>query len=253
MDTTQTTWTTWRARTALQENEIHLWRIPLDQPAHVSNHLKTTLSLDEMQRANRFYTQQLRDQWTIARGSLRRLLSLYLEVKPEDIRFSTNEYGKPAIERPAHGQRLQFNLSHSADIALYAFMYDRSIGVDVEQMRVDVDYEAVAQYHFSPVENQILCTIPQKKRLQAFYHCWTRKEAYIKARGAGLAISLDQFDVSFQPERPAALLASREDPYEVARWSFRDIQAGARYAGALVVEGRIEGLKCWQEAGHYWS
>ncbi len=252
MNSTHTIWTNWRARTALQENEIHLWRVPLDQPPHVSNHLKTTLSLDEVQRANRFYTQKLHDQWTIARGSLRKLLSLYLEEKPDDIRFSTNEYGKPAIEYPARGRRLQFNLSHSADVALYAFIYDRSIGVDVEQMRVDVDYEAVAHHHFSPVENQILYNIPKEKRLQAFYHCWTRKEAYIKARGAGLAISLDQFDVSCQPEVPAALLASREDPYEVTRWSFHDIQAGGRYAGALVVEGRIEALMCWQEAGHHW-
>ncbi|HEV7237210.1 MAG TPA: 4'-phosphopantetheinyl transferase superfamily protein, partial [Ktedonobacteraceae bacterium] len=142
---------------------------------------------------------------------------------------------------------LSFNISHAHDLALYAFTYVRQVGVDVEYIRLNDDYEHLAQHYFSPYERTVLQTLPMEEKQQAFFQCWTRKEAYIKAKGLGLSLPLDLFDVSLRPNEPAALLQSRENPREAARWSLRELAPGAGYVGALAVEGKKDWqLHCWQ-------
>jgi len=177
---------------------------------------------------------------------LRTLLGEYLGIAPTKLQFSTNAYGKPSIISPEFGTRLHFNLAHSGTLALYAFSYDRHVGVDVEYMRSGIDYEAIARSHFSPYENEQLQALPSTMQEEAFFACWSRKEAYIKARGKGLSLPLDQFDVSLNPGEPAMLLASREDTEAITQWLLHALSPGPRYTGALVVEGSGWHLSCWQ-------
>jgi 4'-phosphopantetheinyl transferase len=136
---------------------------------------------------------------------------------------------------------LHFNLSHSGKIALYAFAYERKVGVDVEYVRGSLDNEELAAHYFSTYECSVLHSLPASLREEAFYTCWTRKEAYIKALGIGLSQPLDEFDVSLTPSEPAALLADRSDPEAPECWSLQTLAPEDRYVGALVVEG-----SCWQ-------
>lgn len=239
-------WNVPQGKAELLENEVHVWRASLETASDSRAALQRCLSPDEVQRANTFYFEKDRQHWIVAHGILRTLLGIYLHVDPTEIQFATNEYGKPSIVSPASGIDLYFNLAHSGDLALYAFSIGREVGVDVEYMRTGIDYEELAHHYFSPYENEQLQTLPISVREEAFFSCWSRKEAYIKARGKGLSLPLDQFDVSLIPGKPALLLASREDAEATAHWMLHALYPGPRYAGALVVEGFDWGLSCWQ-------
>ena len=180
-----------------------------------------------------------------ARGLLRTLLGRYLDMQPAQLQFAYNENGKPSLSTSLQGKFLNFNLSHSHNLALFAFSYVGSVGVDIEYMRADVAVEQVARVSFSPREQALLLALPFEERRHAFYSCWTRKEAYIKGRGTGLSLEPNLFDVAFLPGEPAALLASREDPREPARWTLQALEPGAGYAGALAVEGHGWSLCCY--------
>jgi 4'-phosphopantetheinyl transferase len=233
----------------LAENEVHIWRTSLNVPLASVESLQEVLVDEEIARARRFYFAKDRQHWIVARATLRTLLGHYLNVAPRKLCFACNEYGKPALLSPVAGQRLHFNLSHSGDLALYAFAYDREVGVDVEQMRANVDYVELATHFFSAYECVALRALPVECQEEAFFLCWSRKEAYIKARGKGLSLPLDQFDVSLAPNEPARLLGSREEPGASERWSLSALFPGAGYAGALVVEGADWQLSCWQWQG----
>ena len=236
-------------KVTLPENEVHVWRASLEAPSSLIYSLQRILSEEEVRRAKQFHFEKDRLRWIVAHGILRRLLGQYLDTDPHEVCFMTNAYGKPFIAGPSHGTRLHFNLSHSGDLALYAFTYDRHLGVDVEYMHANIDYEELAQHHFSTYECAALQLLPATVRQEAFFLCWSRKEAYIKARGEGLSIPLGQFDVSLTPGEPATLLGSREDPQATARWSLHALTPGPHYAGALVVEGTNWQLSRWQWLG----
>lgn len=224
----------------LAQDKVHVWRASLEQPEETLRQLRRLLSPDERSRAERFYFERDRRRFVVARGRLRQLIGRYLDLAPEAICFSYNAYGKPALARQAHpdAAALCFNLSHSHELALYAFTCGREVGIDVEYMRRDIEYEELARHSFSAQEQAVLHALPLDLKSEGFYNCWTRKEAYIKARGAGLAIPLDLFDVTLRPGEPAVLLASREDTREPQRWQFTALAPGPDYAGALAVEGR---------------
>jgi 4'-phosphopantetheinyl transferase len=234
------------AHVLLDLNEVHVWKASLEVPLNVVNHLKGVLSPDECDRAKQFYFEKDRRHWIVAHGILRLLLGHYLDVEANELHFVTNDHGKPGLVQPPHKARLHFNLSHSGEIALYAFAYDRQVGIDVEYMRGLLDYEEVATHYFSSYECAVLRALPVSYREDAFFTCWTRKEAYIKARGIGLSQPLDEFDVSLTPSEPAALLADRSDPEAPGRWSLCTLALEDRYAGALAVEGSGWQLSCWE-------
>ncbi len=137
-------------------------------------------------------------------------------------------------------------MSHSHGVALYAVTRDREVGIDLEFIRRDLEVEQIAERFFSRRETATLRALPTALREYAFFLCWTRKEAYIKARGEGLSLPLDQFDVSLIPGEPAALLSTQPDSDEALRWSLQELTLASGYVAALAVEGRGWSLSCWQ-------
>lgn len=230
----------------LSSDEAHVWRASLDQPTSRLQSLQHTLAADELSRATRFRFQKDRHHFIIARGLLRAILSRYLDVEPSQLRFYYSDYGQSSLT-PTPGQdTLRFSLSHSDGLALYAVTRGREIGVDLERVRPVAEAEQIAERFFSAQENAVFRTLPASLKYEAFFTCWTCKEAYIKARGKGLSLPLDQFDVSLVPGEPAMLLSTRGDPQEASRWSLRDLMPGPGYMAALAVEGHGWRLTCWQ-------
>ena len=229
----------------LQENNVHVWRVSLQpSPGEIARRARL-LSADERERAARFVFQRHRRRYIAARGALRLLLSHYLALPPASLFFSYSYYAKPYLADGCGDGRLQFNVSHSHELALLAFTYDRRLGVDVERRREVSDAEALARHYFSTKEIEALAATPAEQRSLAFLQGWTRKEAYIKAIGEGLSRPLDSFDVALGPGRPAALLAVRSDPTEAARWRLVALAPHPQYVAALAVEGQEWQLSRW--------
>lgn len=217
---------------ALGADEVHLWQAKLDD--HEAGSLRLLLAEDEISRADRFHFAKDRNHYTVARGLLRKLLAVYIGIGPAELRFTYAEKGKPSLTESQRGL-INFNLAHSHGMALYAFSRGREIGVDLEFLREDFAGEDIAERFFSPREIETLRAVPAALRKEAFFNCWTRKEAYIKARGEGLSMPLDEFDVSLAPGEPAALLGNQKDPTEVSRWTMQSIPMPCGYVAALVV------------------
>ncbi|MEO8971993.1 MAG: 4'-phosphopantetheinyl transferase superfamily protein [Ktedonobacteraceae bacterium] len=234
------------ANIVLQDNEVHVWQASLNVPLPDIDALKQVLSREEVARAERFYFEKGRHGYIVAHGLLRILLGRYLDVDPRQLLFRTNAYGKPSVESPARGEQLHFNLSHTHELVVYAFTATGEVGIDIEYTRANVEYEALAKHSFSPSEYAVIGDLPADLKQEAFFNCWTRKEAYIKARGMGLSLPLDLFDVSLKPGEPAALLDSRENAQEVARWTFQAMTMPPEYVGALAVEGHGWHACYWQ-------
>ena len=219
---------------ALRAEEVHVWLAKLDD--YSADSLRLLLAKDELARASRFHFDKDRNHYTVTRGLLRKLLAAYLSLPAGQLRFSYAEKGKPALEESQRSS-LNFNLAHSHDMAIYAFSRNRDVGVDLESIREDLADEKIAERFFSPYEIDALAKLPAELRKQAFFDCWTRKEAYIKARGEGLSMPLNEFDVSLRPGEAAALLRNHKDPAEVTRWSMQSIAVPAGFVAALVASG----------------
>jgi 4'-phosphopantetheinyl transferase len=203
------------------------------------------LAPDERARASRFHFERDRRRWTAARGAVRAVLAGYADVPAASLTFRVGQHGKPALDGPAGRTGLDFNVSHSGDLALCAVTRGRAVGVDVEAVRPDFATGEVARRFFAPAEVAALEALLPRERVEAFFACWTRKEAYIKARGIGIALGLDRFEVSLAPDRPATLLATRHEPAAAAHWRLVALAPGNGYAGALVTDGPAR-LVCWQ-------
>lgn len=227
-------------------DEVHVWQASLSLTVSSLQSLQQTLTIDERTRAEQFRFQQDREHFIAARGLLRTILSRYLGVEPNHLRFCYNSNGKPALIPSYGGDTLRFNLSHSYGLALYAVTRDQGIGIDLEYVRTNIPWQEMAEQFFSSRENGMLRSLPVDLQPKAFFNCWTRKEAYIKATGKGLSIPLNQFDVSLVPGEPAALLSTQWDPQEAARWSLQELILGPKYVAALAVEGDRCQLKCCQ-------
>jgi 4'-phosphopantetheinyl transferase len=227
--------------------DVHVWRVSLEQSPEVVERLRSLLSVDEQSRADRFHFKSDRCHFIVARGCLRIILGRYLEMAPAEIRFSYADHGKPQLANSiAQSRELKFNLAHSGRLALYAFTRIGEIGVDLEHIRPEFTGDNIANRFFSPAEVDCLSRLPALARHEAFFNCWTRKEAFIKAKGMGLSLPLDQFDVTLEPSEPATLLRTRWDEEEAARWSLEAIDAGEGYVAAVAVEGHDRQLSCWQ-------
>lgn len=245
MATTHSSWQLPPSACILVDHEVHIWRAALNPPAMQVARFQSTLSADEQARANRFHFERDRRRYIVARGVLRTLLGNYLGLAPAAVRFVYNDYGKPALDPALAQNQLYFNVSHAGELALYAFARHAQIGIDLELIRGNIEYEQIAQRFFSPQEQSSLRTLPATEMASGFFRCWTRKEAYIKARGQGLSIPLDQFTVSLGPGEAARLLHDQNDPQAAVHWSLYNLAPGAGYAAALAVEGRHWQLYCW--------
>jgi 4'-phosphopantetheinyl transferase len=229
---------------ALPEDEVQLWRVDLEAVRPNESHWRKLLSEDESARASRFHFGRDRQSFVASRAILRIILAGYLAAHPTELIFSYSSKEKPSLA-PAHaGGGVQFNVSHSGTIAMLAFTRRREIGVDVEQVRRDFELDSIAARFFSGHEQIQLAALPCEKRIDAFFRCWTRKEAYIKATGDGLSLPLSQFDVSLGLEDANALLATRPDGSEASRWLLREVPTKPGYIAAICVRGQNWKLKC---------
>jgi 4'-phosphopantetheinyl transferase len=224
----------WIRPVPLAPNEIHVWRIALDAPPAEAAGLRTLLSDGERDRAARFHFERDRTRFIVAHAALRTLLAHYLGAEAHPDAFHPGPNGKPAL---AAGASLRFNLAHSRDLALVALTTGREIGVDLEAVDERVELEGVARRFFSTEECRGLFRLPGDRRLEAFFHIWAQKEAYLKARGDGVAFGLDHFDVSTDPDKPAALLTDRKEPEARGGWTLLSLAPGAGFRGAVAVEG----------------
>jgi len=179
--------------------------------------LADTLSLDERIRAQQFRSQREKNRFIARRGFLRLIVGLYLNLDPDSIALNAPA-GRPVAIQQGCGQGLRISMSHSVELALYAPTPNRRIGVDIEHIRPITDADQIAEFFFSPREYSVFRRLPRKTKNQAFFECWTRKEAFIEACGTGLQHPLDDFDVSFAPDRPAKLLKIRGDRREASKW-----------------------------------
>jgi len=237
-----TLWQSPAEHLSLGGDEVHVWRVKLDRLEARLQELLLTLAEDERSRAGRFYFQRDRDRYVAVRGSLRALLSSYLNRKPGELRFHYGAHGKPALANGSTDDSICFNVSYSDEMALLAFSRGREIGVDIERIRTELAREKIAERFFSLREVDSLFSLPPDTQTEAFFNCWTRKEAYIKARGEGLSLPLETFTVSLVPGEPAALLSTAEP----SGWCLRELTPDPSYAAALAVEGYDWQLKCWK-------
>lgn len=230
----------------LDLGEIHVWRVSLAQTESCLQSLQQTLSTDERTKADRFRFPKDRSQFIVSRGALRAILSRYLNISSHTLRFDYNPYGKPSLIVTQGGNTLRFNLSHSRGMALIAITKNRDIGVDIEGINPNFSGLEIAEKFFSPLENSVLRSLPEHLQATAFFTCWTRKEAYIKAVGKGLSIPLNQFDVSLAPGEPAALLNVEENPEEASKWSLIELFPSSDLVAAVAVAGDCSKLHCWE-------
>ena len=233
-------WETPSSWPLLSDDEIHVWCVELDAAGEVSA-LAACLSAEESERASGLLSGTHQRRFVVARGMLRQLLGLYLDQDPGAVAFSRGEHGKPFLQEGT----LHFNVSHTHELALYAIARDREVGVDVEWMRPQVAHEQIAARFFSLEEQEALAQVPDEARRAAFYNIWTRKEAYVKARGDGIAAGLGTFAVSLGAE--AALLRSDEGRDEVERWKLMALGPADGYVAALCGAG-VD----WQVQGWRW-
>jgi 4'-phosphopantetheinyl transferase len=228
---------------SLGPDDVHVWQARLDCDQQAVLQLESLLAPDEKLRADRFHFRRDRRRYVVGRGRLRMLLGEYLLAAPAEISLTTTPLGKPGLvgTQPAD---LRFNVAHSDDLVLYAFARGREVGVDVERERPDVDWRELAERFFAPEEVAALTALPDTERLSAFYRCWTRKEAYLKALGFGMQVPLDGFAVTIA--RDAALVHTNHDPEQRNRWELHGLTPGTGFAAAIAVEGkrcRMHGLR----------
>lgn len=218
----------------LPRGQVHLWRATLSRPRKQRDLFWSVLTVQERNRAERFRFDVHRHQYIVGRGLLRWLLGAYLHLEPADIQFDYGEHDKPSlVNNPA----FHFNVSHSHDKMLLGFVWDRDIGVDIEQVRRMDDMDDIARRFFSEMENEDYTRVPAAQRPDVFFNCWTRKEAFIKAVGEGLSYPLDQFDVSLLPAEPALLRRVRQSRTKAKQWSMVAIEPFGSYRGAAVWTG----------------
>jgi 4'-phosphopantetheinyl transferase len=205
----------------------------LDVRAEVSAGLWQLLSCNEREHAAKFRYAEHRQHYVVARATLRELLAERLRIAPEAVELIETEYGKPRLA-PVHAATdVEFNLSHSGSLALYAFASGRAVGVDMELIREVSDADDLAERFFSSTETASLKALPREQRSLAFLACWTRKEALIKALGLGLSCPLDAFDVTIDPNAPARITRMARRIDRVENWAMLALTPYPGYIAAL--------------------
>jgi 4'-phosphopantetheinyl transferase len=226
--------------------EILVLAASLELPPARLRELTGLLSEDERARASRFHFAHHRNRFIAARGTLREILERLLEVEAGRFTFSYDDAGKPRLAGPAAARRVQFNLAHSDSLAVYALGAESDLGVDVERLRPVPEAEQIASRFFSLREAACLRSLPRPQQTEAFFRCWTRKEAYLKAVGQGLSGPLSRIEVSLLPEEPARFVRIGQDPQAPAIWRLHSLIPAHGYIGALAVKNRAAQASCWK-------
>ena len=215
----------------LSSADVHVWLLDLDQPDWLIRRLCETLDGQERARGDRFVFSTDRAHYTAAHGLVRHVLASYLGIPPAEVIYGYGPHGKPYLVMAGAPAVLRFNISHSANLCLCAVTLGREVGVDIEWIRVDQDHRGIADRYFSPAERAALLALPVEQLVSAFYDCWTRKEAHLKATGDGLRVPLDSFDVPVIRETRSPPAAGRHGP------RLMSLPAVPGFAAALAVSG----------------
>jgi 4'-phosphopantetheinyl transferase len=234
--------------------QIHVWAWPLDSSLGLTGQREAQVGLlddKELDRFHRFHFACDRARFAIAHANMRRILGAYLDRRPERLLFRTNSFGKPELVAEAQTRPLYFNLSHSRYIALLALSMDTELGIDIEDIR-PIEPE-VAESHFSPTELAALSSLEGEAWLKGFYHCWTRKEAILKAEGVGLNLPLSSFDVSLIPGSPAKLLGVRSPAVFRRPWTLHNLATPFGTVAALAAGSVQAEVLCFRSEGGPWS
>ena len=228
----------------LSQGEAHVWHTDLVNLGAVDRNWAHLLSTEEQQRASRFRFSRDRERFAAARAWLRVLLGSYLNVAPGTLNFSYTEHGKPSLNGLHAPEDLHFNISHSDQVVLFGVTLGHAIGVDVERVRYDFEVVSIARRFFSTAEQKAFSALPGTQHHHAFFDCWTRKEAYVKAVGEGLSHPLHQFDVSLSPGTSTGLLSTRPDPDEVKHWTLAAVDIDPGYSAAVAVRAAGITIHC---------
>ena len=230
----------------LAGDEIHVWCAGLDQLASDLPSFARPLSESERKRADRFQFDRDRNRFIVRHGLLRMILGRYLKIEPARVAFAYESRGKPLLSGPAGVPPFHFNLSHSNGLALIAATRQAALGVDAEQVRFVPEADQIAAKFFSPRESAMLNAIPADQKMEAFFNCWTRKEAYLKATGEGIADALPRIEVSLTLGQPARLLKISGDALAASLWTLSALAPAPGFVGALAIKaGRLK-LACWR-------
>lgn len=238
-----------RVRDELKGRRIHVWAARLDPPAWRVEQLHRLLDADEKKKAARFRFDRHRRRFIVGRGFQRITLGDYLGVDAATIELAYGDKGKPYLARQPEGAPLYFNLSNSEELALLGLNRECEIGVDVEQLRAVHEMEQLAERFFSKQESPVLLALPEERRVEGFFNCWTRKEAYLKAVGTGLSAPLNRFDVTLAPGDEPRMLALEESREKAARWSLYHLNPAAGYLGAIAIEEDGWRIDSWTWGG----
>lgn len=213
---------------------LHLWASRLDQESDKISKMIGSLSEAECHRADRFHFEVDRRRFVVSHAFLRRVLAAYLGGTPSEIEFEIEPQGKPVLAAPAGSSRLEFNLAHSGEFAVVGVAWQQ-LGVDIEITRDLEECETVAKRFFSSREYEALLALPSQERNQAFFRCWTRKEAFIKAVGQGLTFPLSSFDVTLAAGIPAAILHFEHGSRDARDWNLLDLKLADGVVGAAAL------------------
>jgi 4'-phosphopantetheinyl transferase len=223
---------------------VYTHSIDLDVRCIAGDEYRGSLDDAERSRADRFRSHKLKRQWTVARAGLRNILAYYCGCSPIQIEFALGTFGKPELAGEIANTGVTFNLSHSGNMAVVAVGHNTDMGIDIEFKKFIRDWPGVARRFFSSNENAELMTLEESRRMDAFFDCWTRKEAIIKATGEGLHAQLDDFDVSLAPGGTTTVLADYSDEQKYIGWRLENIDLGEQFAGAVATPACHEYEHC---------
>ena len=227
--------------------DIQLWSIDINPARHRSEELRSLLSDDELERADNFRFNKHRDRWIASRAMLRIILSSIIDRSPESVIFDYDEYAKPCLGHSDSEAQVNFNLTHSNDLALLAVTSSGPVGIDVEQVKSLPSIDAVVERFFSAAERLTFSTLSaDEERLKAFYACWTRKEAYLKALGCGISKPTNTFDVTLLENSEPEIVAIDGDKKAADDWLLFDLQVVPGYVGALAIQTKADVKLVWR-------
>jgi len=227
----------------LAADQAHVWLVRADDAALCMACCENLLATAERDRAARFKFEKDRRLYAVAHAALRSILAGYLNVAPGDLEFEIGQRGKPRLAPTFSKDSLEFNLSHSSEVALIAVTREREIGVDIEHIKENFAFAEVAERYFTTREVSAIRALPQDLQRRAFYQCWTSKEAFLKAKGAGLAGELDEVEIHLDGQGLVRVKGT------LSEWSLRELNPCGGYVGAVALEGDESDLRRYHWAG----
>jgi len=219
----------------LPEGEVHAWIEPLNWTDGLLAEAREILSPEENQRADGFLQDLHRNRYLISHLKLRRILARYLGTLPRELQFKTGEFGKPFLPLAQNPAGINFNLSHSNERMLLGVVRNATIGVDIEEIRTEFARLDIAARFFTQQENKDLRSLAGDEQTGAFFNCWTRKEAYLKAVGCGLSSSPTDCEVTLKPTDKPKIKRHLPTEKKDSTWSLIHF-SDANYISAIAVD-----------------